>query len=167
MAEDAEFLFEERQFVGSNKFSLLRRMLFALFCFAAYYLSVEERVDVPEKAADIFFVMGVVLIAASILLLFVMHMSTRVTKDYMIIDGLWTARKVKIDLHSIVSVRKDKYSKYPLSRPKYNLHRKGKIKFYTGGRDAVILTDKEGLEYIVGTQRPDALLTALNKVVES
>jgi predicted DNA-binding transcriptional regulator len=44
------------------------------------------------------------------------------------------------------------------------LHRRGIIKFYTRGDWAVKLTDKDGLSYIIGTQKPDELLQAIKKV---
>lgn len=142
-------------------------MLFAGFCFLAYYFSVESEnnLGMPEQTGEVFFFMGMVIIVISILLVFVMHMSTRVNPQSLIIDGLWTARKVKIDLHAITKVEKVKYSKYPLNRPKYNLHRKGKIKFYVRGNDAVQLTDRDGLKYIIGTQRADELVTVLKDVI--
>ncbi len=70
----------------------------------------------------------------------------------MILDGLWTTRLVKIDLNSIVKVERTKYSSYIINNPVYNLHTKGKIRFYAGGKEAISLTDRDGLEYIIGTQ---------------
>ena len=61
-------------------------------------------------------------------------------------DGLWTSRKIKIDIASLVAVKKVKYSKYILNGAVYNLHLKGTIRFYTRGTDAVELTDKEKAE---------------------
>ena len=66
-------------------------------------------------------------------------------------------RLVKIDLRRIVKVEQVKYSKYFLNRPVYNLHKKGKIRFFTRGNEAVQLTDEHGLKYIIGTQQPNLL----------
>ena len=93
-------------------------------------------------------------------MLFVLHLHTRVYQGNIIIDGLWTSRKVKIDLNSIVSAEKSTYDS-SFYQPVYNLHRKGTIRFYTSGNDAVKITDKDGLVYLIGTQRA----TELEKVI--
>ena len=161
----ASTLFEEKQFLGYNKYSVIRRMAFGIFCFLAYYFSGNQRLanSVVGKIADIqntgdiFFLMGIVILVWSALLIFVLHIKTQVFEGHLIIDGLWTSRLVKIDLRRIVKVEQIKYSKYLLNRPVYNLHKKGKIRFYTRGNDAIQLTDEQGLRYIVGTQQPNLL----------
>ena len=79
----------------------------------------------------------------------------------MILDGLWTTRLVKIDLNSIVKIEKGIYSTYFLNNPVYNLHRNGTIRFYAGGKDAIKLTDRDGLTYIIGTQRMSEFYDAI------
>ena len=64
---------------------------------------------------------------------------------------------VKIDLNSIVKVERTPYSPYIINNPVYNLHQKGTVRFYAGGKDAVKLTDRDGLLYIIGTQSPTEL----------
>jgi hypothetical protein len=86
-----------------------------------------------------------------------LHIHTKVINHSLILDGLWTSRKVKIDLNNIVEVKKVKYSKYLLNRPVYNLHFKNKIRFFTQGNDAIELTDKDGLKYRIGSQKADEL----------
>ena len=81
----------------------------------------------------------------------------------MIFDGLWTARKVKIDINSLVDVKKIKYSRFFLNKSVYNLHYKGKIRFFTRGKDAVQLTDNDGQIYIIGSQRAKELVRVINK----
>lgn len=156
-----EAIFEEKQFLGFNKYSVIRRMVFAIFCFLAYYFSGHEKLassvvgqitDI-ENNGDLFFLMGILILLWSTFLMFILHIKTTVYKGFIIIDGLWTARKVKIDLGSIASVKVVKYSRYLLNRPVYNLHRRGRIRFFTRGNDAVELTDREGLKYIIGTQQ--------------
>jgi hypothetical protein len=44
-----------------------------------------------------------------------------------------------------------------LNRAVYNLHLKGTIRFYTRGVDAVELTDKDGLIYLIGSQKAEEL----------
>ena len=53
-----------------------------------------------------------------------------VKESSLILDGLWTARKVKIDLSSIKDVSKVKYSRFFFNRAVYNLHLKGAIHFF-------------------------------------
>ena len=79
-----------------------------------------------------------------------------------ILVGLWTARKIKIDISSLVSAKKVHYSKYIINRAVYNLHFKGTIRFYTGGNDAVELTDRDGLIYLIGSQRAEELSEVIN-----
>jgi hypothetical protein len=91
-----------------------------------------------------------------------LHIKTQVYKGYLIIDGLWTARRIKVDLSGIREVNQVKYSKYLLNRPVYNLHRKGKIRFFTRGNDAVELIDETGLKYIIGSQHAALLKESIH-----
>ena len=43
-----------------------------------------------------------------------------------------------------------------------NLHFKCTIRFYTRGRDAVELTDKDGLIYLIGSQKAEELSRVIN-----
>lgn len=172
-------LFEEKQYLGVNKYSVLSRIVLALFCFLAYYWSENPNPvevsgiyigsypveDIPNSG-QLFFIMGIVILLISALLIFVLHIHTVVTKTSVIVDGLWTSRKVKIDLKSIVSAEQVVYNKYFLNRPVYNLHHKGIINFYTAGNEAVELTDNEGLKYRIGSQKAEALLAAIRKQME-
>ena len=163
-------LFEEKQYLGSNRYSILRRIVLALFCFIAYYWSENPKPvevsgitivaypveDIPNSG-QLFFLMGVVILVLSCLMVFVLHIHTTVTPHSIIIDGLWTSRKVKIDLNTITSAKVIRYSKYFFKRPVYNLHFKGKIRFFTSGNEAVELTDRDGLVYRIGSQRASEL----------
>ena len=166
MAEN--ILFEEKQYLGLNKQSIIGRTILVLFCFIAYYWSENPKpVDVSvihigsypaediPNSGQLFFIMGLVILLLSASLIFVLHIHTLVSETSVTLNGLWSSRKVKIDLNSIVSVKKTPYSKYPTRRPVYNLHAKGKIRFYTQGNEAVELTDKDGLKYRIGSQRTD------------
>ena len=154
----SEFDFIEKQYLGLNKMALTRRLALAIFCFIAYYWRVNH-----DKSGELYFVIGIVIIIFSILLLFVLHFETKVFNGSIIFDGLWTARKIKIDISSIVSAKKVHYSKYIINRAVYNLHFKGTIRFYTGGNDAVELTDRDGLIYLIGSQRAEELSEVINK----
>ena len=63
---------------------------------------------------------------------------------------------------SLVSVKKVIYSKYIINRSVYNLHYNGIIRFYTRGKDAVELIDKDGLIYLIGSQKADELSMIIN-----
>ena len=153
-----EIKFIEKQYLGLNKMSLSRRIALALFCFIAYYWRENH-----EKTGELFFFLGIAILVISVLLVFILHFETKLQNRSIILDGLWTSRKIKIDLGSIRSVKKVKYSKYILNRSVYNLHLKGTIRFYTRGSDAVELTDRDGLIYLIGSQKSEELARAINQ----
>ena len=150
---DKEALFEERQYIGANKSTLSLRIFLALFCFTAYYYT-----DVPEINGDLLFFLGSAIMVISVILLFVTHIHTRIFNGYVLLEGYWGNRKVKIPLTSVIQVEKTQYSKYIINNPVYNLHRSGIIKFYTGGKEAIRITDKDGLQYLIGTNKPEEFL---------
>ena len=154
MNNNIDFL--EKQYFGLNKMSLTRRMSLAIFCFSAYYWRINH-----DKSGDLYFFIGISIIVVSILLFFILHFKTQVSNKSIILDGLWTTRRIKINITNIVSAKKIKYSSYFLNRAVYNLHVKGKIHFYTRGVYAIELIDKEGLIYLIGSQRPNDLLNII------
>ena len=154
-------IYEEKQYLGYNKLSIIRRLLLALFCLAVYWWKIHNGMD-----GDLFFWLGMGIIGISGLLLFVLHIKIRVYKNSIILDGLWTTRRVKIDLGNINKVEIIKYSKYHLNNPVFNLHFKGTIRFYTGGVDAVEITDRDGMPYRIGTQRPLELERVIKEIVQ-
>ena len=153
----SEFDFIEKQYLGLNKMSLTRRLALAVFCFIAYYWRENH-----NKEGELYFFIGIAIIVISVLLFFILHFETKVFNGSIILDGLWTSRKVKIDTASLISAQQVKYSKYVINRSVYNLHFKGKIRFYTRGSDAVELTDKDGLIYLVGSQKAEELSRLIN-----
>ena len=171
-----QLLFEEKQYLGYNKWSILWRTVLGLFCFILYYWSENPKpVDVAvmelpsspvgEDSGQLFFLMGIIIMSLSLILIFVLHIHTKVINNNLILDGLWTSRKVKIDLNSIVDVKRVPYSQYLLNRPVYNLHFNNKIRFFTQGNDAVEITDKDGLQYRIGSQKADELCKILEQLV--
>ena len=152
----SELEFLEKQYFGLNKMSLARRMSLAIFCFTAYYWQENH-----EKSGELYFFLGIAIMLISIILFFILHYTTQVINGSIILDGLWTSRKIKIDSTSIVSAKKVKYSKYFLNRSVYNLHVKGTIRFYTRGVEAVELTDKDGLIYLIGSQKASELVRVI------
>ena len=155
---DLQFL--EKQYFGLNRSSITLRISIAIFFFTAYYWLENQ-----EKSGDLYFLVGIAIMIISIILCFVLHFETKVVKDSVILNGLWTARKVKINIHSIVNVNKVEYSKYLINRSVYNLHRKGVIRFYTRGNEAVELTDKDGLIYLIGSQKAEELKNIITKKI--
>jgi hypothetical protein len=150
--------FSERQYLGRDYTRISIRLVVTLFCFAAYYVS-EGR----ERSGDIFLIVGSGTLIASVVMMFILHYRTVVKNHSVILDGLWTTKLVKIDLQSIVKVERTLYSSYFINNPVYNLHQKGKIRFYAGGKEAIRLTDRDGLVYVIGTQAPAELERAILK----
>lgn len=144
--------FIEKQYIGHDYSRISVRLVLALFCFAAYFIT-EKR----EQNAALFLVVGCGILVVSVIMMFLLHYRTTVKNKSIILDGLWTTRMVKIDLNSIVRVERIPYSSYIINNPVYNLHQKGTVRFYAGGKDAVKLTDRDGLIYIIGTQCPAEL----------
>jgi hypothetical protein len=146
------YAFLEKQYIGRDYIRICIRLVMAAFCFAAYVYERDR-----DNTQDLFIVVGFGIIGVSIALLFLIQYKTIIDDKKIIIDGLWTAKKVVIDLNTITAVRKDTYSNYFFNNPVYNLHRKGSIRFYSSGKDVIVLTDNDGFEYYIGTQRPNEM----------
>lgn len=179
MNNSATILFEEKQFLGHNRLSLLVRTLLALFCFVAYYWSENpEPVQVSifkigsypirniNYSGLVFFLLGVSLLLLSSLLTFVLHTHIKVYEAYLVIDGFWTSRRVKIEFQNIKRLRRSRYKKSIWRRAAYNLHSLGIIRFYTSGEEFVELTDREGFTYRIGTHRAAELHKILKEQVK-
>jgi hypothetical protein len=104
---------------------------------------------------------GIAILVLSAGLTFVLHIQTRIYKGYMVLDGFWTSRKIKIDLGNITAVRKSRYKKNILRRAVYNLHNNGIIRFYTSGEEFLELTDNTGFIYRIGSQKAPELFNIL------
>jgi hypothetical protein len=148
--------FTEQQYLGREFIPLTIRLALAMFCFAADFFTDER-----ERSGDLLMVVGFAIIIISIIMGFLLHFRTRVQNKSILLNGLWTTRLVKIDLNSIVKVEKGKYSRYLFNNPVYNLHSKGTIRFFTAGKDAIHLTDRDGLVYIIGSQHVNEFLRAI------
>lgn len=141
-------IYTENQYLGRDRGWVSVRLVLALFCFAAYYINIER-----ENESQLFLLVGSAVLVVSIVMMYMLHYRITVVENSVRLSGLWTTRLVKIDLNSIVSVERKPYSNFFINNSVYNLHQKGRIKFYAGGKDAVWLTDRDGLVYIIGTQR--------------
>jgi hypothetical protein len=169
-----EIIFEEKQYLGHNRLSIVIRTIMALFCFMGYYWSENPKpvqvsfvhigsypIQNPVTSGTIFFIMGIAILLLSAALTFVLHIKTTVFTGYMLLEGFWTSRMVKIDLNNIVAVRKSRYKKSIFRRSAYNLHNLGIIRFYTSGESFVEITDNAGFVYRIGSQRPQELFNIL------
>ncbi|MBE7176579.1 MAG: hypothetical protein INR69_09260 [Mucilaginibacter polytrichastri] len=151
--------FVEIQYLGREFNFITIRLILAVCCFAVYAFTPSG-----DHTGDLLLVVGFAILIISIIMGFMPHYRTTVTGRSMMLDGLWTSRMVKIDLNSIVKVERMPYSRYLLNNPVYNLHKKGTVRFYAGGKDALHLTDRDGLVYIIGTQHPGELERAVKDV---
>jgi hypothetical protein len=150
--------FIEKQYLGREFIPITIRLVLAMFCFAAYFFTDER-----ERNGGLLVIVGFSIIIISIIMGFLLHFRTTVQNKSILVNGLWTTRLVKIDLNSIVKVEKGEYSRYLINNPVYNLHTKGTIKFYTAGNDAIHLTDRDGLLYIIGSQHANEFLRAIKE----
>ena len=103
--QEIEPAFLEKQYLGRDHGRISIRLVLALFCFAAYYIT-ERR----EENAELFLVVGCGILVASVIMMFLLHYKTTVNNKSIILDGLWTTKMVKIDLNSIVNVERTPYS---------------------------------------------------------
>ncbi len=178
--KNEEIIFEEKQYMGHNRLSIFTRSLLALFCFIGYYWSENPKpvkvsfvtigsypIEDLNHSGLIFFLTGVFVLALSAGLTFILHIHTKLYKNYLVIDGFWTTRKVKIDLLNITHIRKSRYKRNIFRRAVYNLHNKGIIRFYTSGEEFVELTDNTGFTYRIGTHRSSEFLNHLKKLHKS
>lgn len=177
--ETNRIIFEEKQYMGHNRLSILTRSVLALFCFLGYYWSENPKpvqvsfvrigsypIEHINESGIIFFVTGMLILMLSAGLTYILHIHTKVYKGYILIDGFWTTRKVKIDLNNITHVRKSRYKRNILRRAVYNLHNKGIIKFYTSGEDFVELADNSGFVYRIGTHRSSEFYNLIKTQLE-
>jgi hypothetical protein len=155
-------VFIEKQYLGREWIPITIRLVLALFCFAAYFFTDER-----ERNGDLLAIVGFVIIIISIIMGFLLHFSITVINKSILLDGLWSTRRVKIDLNSIVKVEKGSYSRYLFNNPVYNLHTKGTIRFYAAGNDAIHLTDRDGLVYIIGSQHVNEFLRAIKSEIKA
>ena len=155
MSDKPDFI--EKQYLGREFIPITIRLVMSMFCFAAYFFT-----DAKANNNDLLVVVGFAILVISIIMGFLLHFRTRVINKSVLLDGLWTTRLVKIDLNSIVKAEKGDYSRYLFNNPVYNLHSKGTIRFYTGGKEAIHLTDRDGLVYIIGSQQPNEFLRAIH-----
>jgi hypothetical protein len=170
--------FEEQQYHGLNRHSIVRRLLLSVFCFVAYYWSENPKpvnVDVVNiqigeypgdvRYGELFFLLGLALLALSVVLLFVPHFKTQVTDKEVILHGKFPRRTVRIPIRSIVSVKKVMIRPSIFNRPIFNLKTKGRVRFYTWGNEMLEIAGKDGNVFRIGTQRAKELMELLKTAV--
>ncbi|MES2807556.1 MAG: hypothetical protein V4619_02965 [Bacteroidota bacterium] len=154
-------VFSEKQYLGREFVPLSIRLVLVIVCFAVYAFTA-----VGDSNGDVLAVVGFAILVISIIMGFLVHFRTNVENKSILLSGLWTSRLVKIDLNSIVKAEVLPYSRDFINNPVYNLHTKGTIRFYAAGRDAVYLTDRDGLIYIIGSLHPHELFRAVKAEME-
>ncbi|MFN0255465.1 hypothetical protein [Pedobacter ureilyticus] len=159
---DGRYTYIEKQYIGRDYIRICIRLVMAAFCFAVYVYERDR-----DNTVDLFLVVGFGIIGVSIILLFMVQYKTVIENKKVFIDGLWTAKKVVIDLNNITDIRKETYSRYFFNNPVYNLHKNGTVRFFSSGRDAVVLTDRDGLQYYIGTQRPNEMYLVLQNEMKA
>ncbi|MFN0290745.1 hypothetical protein [Pedobacter helvus] len=159
---DGRYTYIEKQYIGRDYIRICIRLVMAAFCFAVYVYERDR-----DNTVDLFLVVGFGIIGVSIILLFMVQYKTVIESKKVIIDGLWSTKKVVIDLNNITDIRKETYSRYFFNNPVYNLHKNGTVRFFSSGRDAVVLTDRDGLKYYIGTQRPNEMYLVLQNEMKA
>lgn len=165
--------------MGHNQLSILVRTMLTIFCFVGYYWSENPKpvqfsflkigsypIQGFSNSGLIFFIIGISILVFSAVLTFIYHIKTKVYQGYLVLDGFWTSRKVKIDLSNIRSIRKSRYKKNVLRRAVYNLHDSGIVRFYSSGEDFVELIDNAGFTYRIGSQKIQDLFSALKNQIK-
>jgi hypothetical protein len=177
---NSEILFEEKQYLGHNRFSIVVRTALTIFCFLGYYWSENpEPVQVSffkigsypikniSNSGLIFFILGLSILILSAALTYVLHIHTVVRPGVIVLDGFWTSRKITIDLNEVVSLRKSRYRKNIWRRAVYNLHNLGAIRFYTSGEDFIELIDNKGYIYKIGSQKSEEFYNVLKQEMKN
>jgi len=172
---NSKILFEEKQYLGHNRLSVLIRTSFTFFCFLGYYWSENPKpvqvafieigsypIDFISQSGPVFFILGTSILILSAALMYVLHMHVIVRSGVLELKGFWTSRTIKINRDNIVRLRKSRYKRNIWRRASYNLHSKGIIRFYTSGEDFVEIIDRQGFVYRIGSHRADQLFRILN-----
>jgi hypothetical protein len=173
-----QVLFEEKQFLGYNKYSIVRRTIFAIFCFVLYYWSQNPKpvsvgaisigpypAENAQRSGQLFFLFGLVILLLSIILIFVLHLHTRVSRSGISLSGFWKARRVFIPVEELLAAKKVRFKETIVNHPTYHHYFKGKIRFYSRGSEAVDITRKDGLIYRIGSQHANDLLKAIREAM--
>ncbi|MEX2597220.1 MAG: hypothetical protein WEC59_09870 [Salibacteraceae bacterium] len=150
--------FHEKQYLGYNRFGIIRRTVIALFCLVFYYAA-----EADDQMKSAFFILAVAILFMSLVSILIQHLETRLEGSTLTLIGPMTFKKVQLDLTDIKNLTVKPYSRLILNRPLFNLHRKNSLRFYTHGKWCVEFETKDGDVITLGTQRPDGLKEILSK----
>jgi len=144
-------LFNETQYLGRNMYGLARRMVIALFCLIAHFITDER-----DDTAGLFFIVGSATLLLSLILLFVPYYTIKLDQEYLTLKS--TGRKeVKIPLRVITNMEITSYNRYHLNNPVFNVLDIAEYKFYAEGRKALVVNLEGGNVFRIGC-RDAALL---------
>ena len=149
-------VYKEVQSLGRNMSSLFMRIFLALFCLVLALVTGDE-----QFSNELLFIVAGIMIVVSVVLLFINHLSIEVTDDEMILSRTFRRTEVRIPLNEITGVSREKYSRYLINYPSFNLHTGNEVRFFTYGNDAVRITFNDRDDHVIGTGRPDELLRVL------
>jgi hypothetical protein len=158
-----EVKYHEKQYLGFNRFGLLRRIVIMLFCFLFYFASDDDQGD----TANLFFYVGIAILVMSGIAMLISHLETNIIGSKLILSGPMTHKKVELELNGISNIHIRPYSKFIMNRPMFNLHRNNARRFYTHGNMCVEFTTSEGEVIRLGSQRPEGLKRSLEAALRS
>ena len=107
---EASFDFHEKQYLGFNRFGILRRIVLVVFCFLFYFASEDE-----GDTADLFFYLGMFILVISAGAMMVSHLETQVTRGKLTLVGPMTHRRVEMDLSGIRDIEVAPYSRFMMN----------------------------------------------------
>ncbi len=152
--------YSEKQYLGYNRFGIIRRTVIALFCLVFYYAS-----EAGDKMKETFLLLAIVILVLSVASLLIQHLETRLDGSKLTLIGPMTFKKVELDMEGIKYVEVKPYSRFLLNRPMFNLHKNNSQRFFTHGHWCVEFETKDGQVVTLGTQRPNGLKEILSKFV--
>lgn len=154
--------YHEKQYLGYNRFGIIRRMVIALFCLVFYATS-----QVDDQTKNVFFLLAIVVLVLSLISLLIQHLETRLEGSKLTLIGPVSFKKVELELKDLKSLEIKPYSRFLLNRPMFNLHKRNSIRFFTHGNWCVEFETKNGELITLGTQRPQGLYEILSKFLAS
>lgn len=158
----SDLAFHEKQYLGFNRYGIIRRTVVMLFCFIFYFVSNDK-----ENSAVLFFYLGIAVLIISGIAMMISHLETRIEGTNLHLIGPMSSREVHMDLNGIHDVKVKPYSRFVLNRPMFNLHRRGSVRFFTHGKWCVEFINAKDEIVRLGTQRPEQLRAVLESLAKS
>ncbi len=111
-------IYEEKQFLGQNRFGRIIRLIFSMLCFLAYYWSENPNpvkvliikigsypIQHIPHSGTVFFWLGCFIMILSILFNFIYNIHIQIYSDRIFIKGMLTAKQVTVHIKDIKSVK--------------------------------------------------------------